>query len=285
MNQMSRAADENSTHDAPQPQSGTRRGRIRPAIELGLALALWQRDMLRLMKERSRWLGVVAQPMLLWLLLGTGMASTFRLEGVELDYLTYFFPGVCGMVILFTTIFATMAVIEDRNEGFLQQVLTSPGSRHALVLGKCAGVSTVALIQVVLCALIAPAAGYPLGGIDWPVLIVTTLLGAAGLTGLSFMFAWVINSTHGYHAIMAVLLLPLWLISGAMFPVTSGWIAKLAVANPMTYVVDGFRHAFSSGESSLATTGPTLTIMVLGIVAVTMFSGASFLAHKHRTAR
>jgi len=250
--------------------------------EIGLITALWQRDMLRLLKERSRWFGVVAQPMLLWLLLGTGMSSTFSLEGIEVDYLTYFFPGVCAMVVLFTTIFATMAVIEDRSEGFLQQVLTSPGSRHAMVLGKCAGVSTVALAQILLCALVAPAAGYPLGDIHWGLLVSVTLLGAAGLTGLSFMFAWVINSTHGYHAIMAVLLLPLWLISGAMFPVDSGWIANLAVLNPMTYLVDGFRHSFSSGSSLLASTPLNTTLLCLIGIGIGMFAGASWLAHSYR---
>ena len=254
----------------------------RRTTEMGLVGALWRRDMLRLMKERSRWFGVVAQPMLLWLLLGTGMASSFSLQGVEVDYLTYFFPGVCAMVVLFTTIFATMAVIEDRNEGFLQQVLTSPGSRHAMVLGKCAGVSTVALLQVLLCAFIAPAAGYPLGTIHWPLLIFVTLLGAAGLTGLSFMFAWVINSTHGYHAIMAVLLLPLWLVSGAMFPVDSGWISIIAILNPMTYLVDGFRHAFSAGGSNLASTHLSATLVALGGISMLMFAGASWIAHAHR---
>ena len=268
--------------DLPKPDeiSGPRRGKL--ATEIGLIGALWQRDMLRLMKERSRWFGVVAQPMLLWLLLGTGMASTFSLKGVEIDYLTYFFPGVCAMVVLFTTIFATMAVIEDRNEGFLQQVLTSPGSRHAMVLGKCAGVATVALLQVLLCALIAPAAGYPLSDIHWPLLIGVTLLGAAGLTGLSFMFAWVINSTHGYHAIMAVLLLPLWLVSGAMFPVDTGWIANVAVLNLMTYLVDGFRHAFASGGSTLASTVLPTTLMALGAIGLAMFAGASWIAHSYR---
>ena len=272
---------------SPEPDLGRNdiNNRSRFAIEVGLIAALWYRDMLRLTKERSRWFGVVAQPMLLWLLLGTGMASTFRITGLEVDYLTFFFPGVCAMVVLFTTIFATMAVIEDRSEGFLQQVLTSPGSRYAMVLGKCAGVSTVALAQILLCTLVAPAAGYPLASIQWHLLIAVTLVGAAGLTGISFMFAWVINSTHGYHAIMAVLLLPLWLISGAMFPVTDGWIGILATLNPMTYLVDGFRHGLGSEFAHLASNDLLTSSVCLVGIALSAYVGASWLANSHRDGR
>ena len=98
------------------------------------------------------------------------------------------------------------------------------------------------------------------------------------------MFAWVINSTHGYHAIMAVLLLPLWLISGAMFPVDTGWIANLAVLNPMTYLVDGFRHAFTGGGSLLASTDLSVTLAALSGIALGMFLGASWLANSYRKA-
>ena len=124
-------------------------------IELGLIRALWQRDLIRLMRERSRWLGVVLQPLLFWVLIGSGMGQTFAIAGSEVDYLAFFFPGILVMIMLFTTIFASMAIIEDRQQGFLQQVIVAPGSRLALVLGKIAGVTTVACVQIVLCMVVA----------------------------------------------------------------------------------------------------------------------------------
>lgn len=249
---------------------------------MGLIASLWRRDILRISKERSRWFGVAAQPLILWVLLGSGMASTFQIEGLEVDYLSYFFPGVCAMVILFTTIFATMAVIEDRREGFLQQVMVAPGSRLAMVIGKCAGVTTVALVQMLLCIMVAPSAGYSLTAIHWPMLTAVAITGGVGLTAISFMFAWVLNSTHGYHALMAMLLLPLWLISGAMFPVNVPWLNAVNHVNPMTYLVDGLRHAFEGGSSDLVMSGPATTLLVLTLVAVLSPLAAAWVATNYR---
>ena len=236
----------------------------RAAAELGLAGALWRRDMMRLARAPARWIGGVVQPLLFWLLLGSGLGSVFTLRGVgELSYLQFFFPGLLVMVVLFTTIFAMMAVIEDRQHGILQQVLTAPGSRTALVLGKIAGVATVALVQVLLTLLAAPAAGFDLGAVAWPSLATAFLTGTAGLTALSFTLAWVLRSTAGYHALMAVFLLPLWLVSGAMFPPAAGWLGALMTANPMTYLVDAFRHALHGGTAPVALASPAVAQLVL----------------------
>ena len=243
-------------------------GVSRLSIELGLIRALWQRDLIRLMRERSRWLGVVLQPLLFWLLIGSGMGQTFTIKGSDVDYLTFFFPGILVMVMLFTTIFASMAIIEDRQQGFLQQVIVAPGSRLSLVLGKVAGVTSVALAQIALCMVVAPSAGYPLGTISWGTLLGIVVLGCVGLAGLSFLMAWLINSTHGYHAIMAVLLLPLWLISGAMFPAQEGWIETVMTLNPMTYMVDGIRIALNGGVPNTAFTTMGTTVIFLSSFAL-----------------
>src|SRR5690606_15329200 len=103
-----------------------------------------------------------------WLVIGSGMRSAFRIEGFEgVDYLDYFFPGILAMVVLFTAVFATMSVIEDRKSGFLQQVMVAPASRASLVIGKTAGVTTMALIQCAACMVVAPFAGVEMGTVDW----------------------------------------------------------------------------------------------------------------------
>lgn len=212
--------------------------------------ALWLRDMLRFKKERSRWFGVVAQPLLFWAIIGLGLANSFKMPGAEkISYSTFFFPGTLVMCVLFTTVFASISIIEDRAAGFLQGVLVAPAPRSSLVFGKLAGVVTMALVQASLFLLLAPLAQYSYASISWFALIAALLLGCIGLSGLNFSMAWIINSTHGYHAVMSIALIPLWMLSGAMFPLKgSEWLSRAMLLNPMSYFVDDVRVALSGGK-------------------------------------
>ncbi|MBK8480428.1 MAG: ABC transporter permease [Proteobacteria bacterium] len=232
------------------------------AEELSVISTLWRRDMLHLLRERSRWLGVVLQPLLFWLLLGSGLSGSFRApQHGGASYLVYFFPGTIVMVLLFTTIFATISVIEDRQSGFLQGVLVAPGSRAATVLGKTAGVTSLALIQAALLLLLAPLAGYPWAEVRWLPLAAVLVLGSAGLTAINFAMAWLLNSSQGYHALMSVVLLPLWVISGAMFPVPDGWLGVVMRLNPLTYIVAAVRLTLGGVGSPI---GLLTSCLVLG---------------------
>ena len=213
-------------------------------IELGIIRALWRRELLHLLHQRSRWLGVVLQPLLFWFIIGSGMAPSFKVDGLsENDYLQFLFPGIVVMVILFTAIFATISVIEDRKTGFLQGVLVAPGSRLAMVLGKVSGVTSLVLVQVALMLAVAPFAGFPLTEISWGSLLLITILSTMGLTGIGIAMAWHLNSAQAYHAMMSIVLLPLWIVSGAMFPVSGTWVQWLAYVNPMNYSVNGLRNS------------------------------------------
>jgi ABC-type multidrug transport system permease subunit len=150
-----------------------------------------------------------------------------------------------AMIILFATIFGTISIVEDRAQGFLQAVLVAPGSRLALVLGKVLGVTSLAIIQVALFAMLAPVAGFSMHSVRWGVLAAVSVLAAIGLTAMNFTVAWLINSVQGYHAIMGIVLFPLWFLSGAMFPRATGPLGVAMGLNPMTYLVDGLRAAFS----------------------------------------
>lgn len=237
--------------------------------DLGVIHALWVRDLLRLRKERSRWFGVVLQPVIFWLILGSGMAGTFSLRDSDLDYTAFFYPGVLVMIVLFTSLFATISVIEDRQSGFLQGVLVAPGSRVAMVLGKVAGVASLTGIQLVLFLALAPMAGYGLLAVNWPLLLVVVLLSSASLTAIHLAAAWVSPSVAAYHAIMSILTLPLWVLSGAMFPVPDGWMGALMRANPMTYMVAGVRDALGA-QAGL---GLPATGLTLGLLAVFALAG------------
>ena len=125
---------------------------------------LWQREVLRFLRQRSRVVSSVLQPALFWLLLGAGLRASFRPPGLPggTSYLEYFYPGILAMVILFTAIFSTISVVEDRREGFLQGVLVAPVPRSSIVLGQVFGGTTLALLEGALYLILAPFTGIPL---------------------------------------------------------------------------------------------------------------------------
>jgi ABC-2 type transport system permease protein len=258
------------------------------ARNLATVRVLWWRDMVRFFRQRSRVIGAVAQPLLFWLIIGGGLSSSFVVPGASgLSYQTYFFPGIISMVVLFTSIFSTMSVIDDRHAGFLQAVLVAPGSRSSIVLGKILGGVSIAMIQVALFLVLLPWAGYPLTRVDWPLLLAHLLLLGVGLTSLGFTLAWVLDSTQGYHAVMSVLLLPAWMLSGAMFPVERAGPVLGAVmrGNPVTYAVEGTRRALYGGDLPPGIglhAGAAIELAVVGGFALGAFALAAWACTRRR---
>ncbi|MCG3147785.1 MAG: hypothetical protein PCFJNLEI_01226 [Verrucomicrobiae bacterium] len=181
--------------------------------------------------------------MVFWLLLGAGLGRSFQAGGGE-GYLDYFFTGTVVMILLFTAIFSTISVIEDRREGFLQGVLVAPVGRFGIVMGKMLGGATLAMGQGCLFLLLAPWAGVPLSVAGLPWLLVAMTLVSVALTGLGFLLAWQLNSSQGFHAIMNLFLIPMWLLSGALFPASGAhsWMAWVMRVNPLTYGVTAIRQ-------------------------------------------
>ncbi len=216
----------------------------------GTIKVLWKRDLVRFFRQRSRLAGALAQPLLFWLILGGGLDRSFTVPGTGMGYREYFFPGVIFMVVLFTSIFSTMSLIEDRHAGFLQAVMVAPAGRASIVLGKTLGGVSVAVIQALLVLCMAPLAGFHLSNVDWLAVIQVLLFSSFGLTAIGFALAWWLDSVQGYHAVMSVLLIPAWVVSGAMFPVQGGspWLTVAMRVNPITYGVEGLRRALYGGH-------------------------------------
>lgn len=217
-----------------------------PSVWLAVQ-TLWWREIVRFVRQRSRLIGAFAQPLVFWLLLGGGLHASFQAPGFPpgMSYTAYFYPGIIVLVLLFTAIFATIAVVEDRQAGFLQGVLIAPVARSTVVLGQALGCTTLALVQGGLFLAFAPLLGVPLSlGSVCAVLAVQALM-AFGLTNLGLIIAWRMDSTQGFHAIMNLILIPIWLLSGAVFPGTgaSVWLEWIMRLNPLTYGVAALRHA------------------------------------------
>jgi ABC-2 type transport system permease protein len=235
-----------------------------------LILPVWSlalRELVRFFRQRTRVIGALGQPVLFWVLFGAGLHGSFKPPSwapPEMTYQEYFFPGVAVLIVLFTAIFSTISIIEDRREGFLQGVLVAPISRLAIVLGKLCGGAALAVVQAGLFLALAPWLGLaiaPLAALE--VLAFLTLL-AFALTALGFLIAWPLDSTQGFHAIMSVFLLPMWLLSGAFFPAgDSGWLSLVIRANPLTYGVAGLRRLLYSGETLPVAAGlPAMSISI-----------------------
>ena len=211
---------------------------------------LWRRDLLLFVRQRSRAIGAVLTTVVLWLVIGAGIAPSFAAPVPGVGYVEYFFPGVILLLMLQVSIGATISVIEDRGQGFLQGVLVAPGSRASVALGKIAGSTTLGLIHAALFLTLAPLAGFPLAGIGWPALALTLALSGVCLGATGFVLAWVLDSVQGYHVVMNLVLFPLWLLSGAMFPAHDlpKALAVLVRANPLSYALAAVRRALYGGQ-------------------------------------
>lgn len=236
---------------------------------LRVASALWQRDMLRFKKERSRWLGLISQPLMFWFLIGFGLNKVVTIPSSGANYLQFFYCGSLVMCVLFTTLFGAISLIEDAQTGFLRAIIASPAPRVGIALGKIAGLVTLVLVQLAILLVFIPIAGLRFTDIHWAVLISGAALGSAVLAGVNLGAALLINSVQGYHAVMGLLLFPLWIVSGAMFPIPDvGVWSWLAALNPMTHISALFRAGVLSGAESPSTFMHMFILLIQFVLAV-----------------
>jgi ABC-2 type transport system permease protein len=250
------------------------------------AFTLWWREIVRFYRQRSRVVGVIASPLLFWLVIGSGFGTSFRAGSApgQQHYLDYFYPGALIMIVLFTSIFAMMSLIEDRKEGFLLSVMVAPVPRSAIVLGKVLGGTTLAAIQGLIFLAFAPFVGVHLGIIDFLLVVFVVFLVSFALTSLGFAIAWPMDSTQAFHAIINLFLIPLWLLSGALFPLAgaSGWLRLVMRLNPLTYGVEALRVL-------LYPESPTVLPLPASIAALALFTifmfGLCFFRVNRRSTR
>ncbi len=255
---------------------------------LTAVLSLWQREMVRFLRQRSRVFGAFATPVLFWVFLGSGLGSSFRppiVQGGAGHYLEYFFPGTILLVVLFTAIFSSLSLIEDRKEGFLLSVLVAPVSRQAIVLGKVLGSATLATVQGSLLILLSPFLGMPLRPLQFLGLVGVIFLTALGLAALGFATAWRTESLQGYHSIMNVVLFPMWMLSGALFPQEGAlaWVRWLMTVNPLSYSHDALVRVLRS-EPAAGTTSLTVSLSLTAAFGLSMFLWSVVAAQRGRIA-
>jgi ABC-2 type transport system permease protein len=231
-------------------------------MNFGLAVwALTRREFQRFWGERARVAGFVASPLLFWVVVGSGFGD-----------LEFFFPGALTMTVMFSAMFSMMSLIEDRREGFLLSVLVSPAPRPAIVLGKVCGAAALAWLQglIVLAGVFFTSLRHDVVALAGTAgaLLLTALL----LTVVSYVVAWRLSSTQAFHAVINLLLVPAWMLSGAIFsPVLSfAWVRWLMEANPLYYAQSLVRSflvadAPSGGLAAVVLVGCTGLALVLAV--------------------
>lgn len=204
---------------------------------------LAKREWVRFFRQRNRVTAAIVQPLLFWVLFGAGLRGAFESAG-ELSFLQFFLPGTVALIVLFTAIFSTISVIEDRREGFMQAVLVAPVGRWPVLVGKVVGGSAIAWFQAVLFLTLVVLVGTATPGWSLVPLLALLALVAVAMCSLGMIVAWPMESTQGFHAIMMLGLMPMWLLSGTFFPIPSlggdasigQWIlGALMRVNPLSY--------------------------------------------------
>ena len=225
------------------------------------------RELLRFVRQPSRIVATLGTPVLLWLLLGSGFARSFDPPSghAASSYAAFLLPGVLTVSVMFTAILGAISLIDDRHAGFLQSVLVSPAPRWVAWGSKLAGASAIATAQA---ALLLPAAAIlrlPAGVVGHLGAIATLACVAVGVAGLGLALAWRVDSVQGFHGVMNLLLMPMWLLSGSVFPLegASGWLRVVMLVNPMTWPTRAL-HASLAGVFDPTAWGATIFFAAAG---------------------
>lgn len=206
---------------------------------------VWLREMKRFIRARSRIISSLALPFFWLIFIGVGFGSSFQLPGMQ--YIDFLAPGILGMIILFTSIFSGISVMWDRQFGFLKEVLVAPVSRTSIVLGKTLGGATVAVINAVIMLIIATAIGVIAFSIGSFISIIFMIMAALCFVSIGLIIASQMKSMEGFQMIMSFIIMPIFFLSGALFPIqnTPGWMQAISHADPLSYGVDGIRGSLT----------------------------------------
>ena len=239
------------------------------AASLRAIFIIWYRDILRYWRDRWRLVASLAQPLLFLIVFGSGLSSALGRGGLfgsrgGLSYVQFMYPGIIGMSILFTAIFGAMSIVWDREFGFLKEVLVAPIDRWAVAIGKALGGTTQAMIQGLILLVLAPFVGVKLSLLTVLAIVPLAAVLAFGLASFGVMLASMMKSLQGFQVVMNFLMMPMFFLSGALFPLQGlpDWMTWLTRIDPASYGIDPLRRVVlsDSGLSKSAIDGFALTI-------------------------
>jgi ABC-2 type transport system permease protein len=216
---------------------------IGPRHEARAAFVVWQREMIRFAKDRTRMVSSLVQPVLFLLVLGVGLSSIVKTGTGSVDFKTFLFPGVLATSVLFTAAFSGISMVWDREFGFLREMLVAPVSTTAILTGKCVGGATVSTLQSLVLLALAGLVGVPYSPVMMLALVGLLFLMAFLVTALGLVLAARIKQIQSAMPMVQLIITPLMFLSGALFPLSGlpTWLTVLTHLNPMTYAVEPMR--------------------------------------------
>jgi ABC-2 type transport system permease protein len=212
-------------------------------MDPGAVFTVWQRDLIRYFREKSQFYSSISRPILWLFVLGMGLrGSSAGVQGV--NYTQFMFPGILAMTTIFTSIQSAISIIWDREFGFLKAMLVTPVPRSSIAVGKAFSGMTLSLIQGGIVLLLAPVIKVMPPWYNVPLLILVMALLSYALTNVGIVIAARMTSFQGFGTIMNFIIMPMWFLSGALFPARGipAWLAVLVRLNPLTYGVDLIRR-------------------------------------------
>ncbi len=247
--------------------------------EMQAIYVMWLRQMKRFIRAKSRITASIVQPLFFLFIFGFGFNRAI-FPGMEGGYIQFLAPGIIMMGIMFSSMFAGVSVLWDKQFGFLQEVLVAPVSRFSIIIGRTLGGATTALIQGFIILGIALVLGVTIAGVLGVILtLVFMILIAFTAVGFGLIFASKMNDFQGFQIIMQLIIMPLFLLSSAIFPVDQlpGMASALARLNPLFYMVDGLRGSMTGVNNVYP---PFINLAIVGLLCIFIMSLGSYFFTK-----
>ncbi len=228
------------------------------------------REFIRFFRQKGRLIVTLARPLIWLFIVGSGFTRLIDVSSGGARYIQFILPGIVGMTILFSAIFSTMSVVWDREFGFLREMLVSPVSRVTIVIGKLLSGTFLSAFQGAVLLLVAPFLGLKVGFNGFIIMAALMFLVALSITAFGLFIASFLTSLEGFNIIMNFIILPMFFLSGALYPVDSlpSTVRIFTRINPLCYGVDSFKHVLLPAEGRLVAEFP----MVLDIAFVSVFA-------------
>lgn len=250
--------------------------------ELRGIYTLWKREVLRLLREKSRLISSVVTPILWLVIFGTGLGMSVGAQA-GYNYQAFLFPGIIGQTLLFTAMFMGISVIWDKQFGFMKEILVAPVSRLSIFIGKMLGVGTNSMLQGIIVFALGFFIGIPITLTMTLEVIPLMILVTIGLVCIGLIIASVLDSPENFGVIMTFVNMPMFFLSGALFPVATlpGWLKWALYLNPLTYGVDALRAVtMGSAWRTILPFWQTIVVIILFDVVMVIVGSYAFTRTK-----
>ena len=241
------------------------------------------REFKRFFRQKGRLVVTAARPLIWLFIVGSGFTRLIdTTDGVQ--YIQFILPGIVGMTILFSSIFSTISVVWDREFGFLREMLVAPVSRVTIVFGKLLSGTALSVFQGAVLLIVAPFLSMDVGALDFILMLLLMSLVAFAITAFGLFIASFLASLEGFNVIMNFIVLPMFFLSGALYPVGSlpEYIKVFAFINPLCYGVDSFKHILLPGQGRLMAEFPIAIDIAFVAVFALIFTFASAFMFERR---